>query len=263
MVAIPIYVVCKARGSTITCIGCEVPKKEGKQILEKDIACRYEKIGEVFHYYFKVGVEAVYFGEERLNFDNSSVEVQINVRSHDGRKTPKLEYLFKENLQVLDEEKVSLSELAEIDYGINVLNYEKQCNKESRIVLDYIRSNLFSMNEFIQAPTTIGLNEEIHKYIKKVKNENLDIYIWGDLYPIGCRGDEARDERLWLLRENGPKGIHDVHMNQGNSEKKQAVEDNDMYQDGGILIHFKLEDGDRWDAIFFKFEDQHKEIKDD
>jgi len=45
MVAIPIYVVCKVRGSTITGIGCEVPKKEGKQILEENVYCKYERIG--------------------------------------------------------------------------------------------------------------------------------------------------------------------------------------------------------------------------
>lgn len=263
MVAIPIYVVCKARGNTITGIGCEVPKKEGKQVLAENICCRYEKIGEVFHYYFKVRAETIYLGDEKLNFDNSDVEVQINVRSHEGRKTPKLEYLFKENLEVVNEERFSLSELISLDYGIKVLNCEKKPNKESRIVLDYIRSNLFNMDEFIQASTTTDLNEELHKYINEAKKQSLDIYIFGDLYPVGCKGAELRDERLWLLRNNGPKGIHDVHMNQGNSEKKEWIEDNAMYQDGGILIHFNSKDEDRWAGIFLRFEGQHKEIAND
>lgn len=262
MVAIPIYVVCKARGSTITGIGCEVPKKEGRLILDENICCRYEKIGGVFHYYFKVRAETLYLGDEKLNFDNSDIEVQINVRSHEGRKTPKLEYLFKENLQTLDEERFSISELISLDYGIKVLNYEEH-KKESKIVLDYIRSGLFNMNEFIQATTTTDLNEEIHKYINEAKKQNLDIYILGDLYPVGCKGAELRDERLWLLRNNGAKGIHDVHMNQGNSHKKEWVQDSDMYQDGGILIHFNSKDEDRWHGIFFRFEGQYTEISHD
>ena len=256
---IPIYVVCKAKGSTITGVGCEVPKKEGKQSLGENICCRYEKVGEVFHYYFKIRADTLYLEDERLHFDNSNIEVQINVRSHEGRKTPKLEYLFKENLQVRDEEKFSLSELTRLDYGVKVLNYEKKYNKESKIFLDYIRSDLFNMNEFIQASTTTDLNEELHKHITEAKKQTSDIYILGDLYPIGCKGAELREERLWLLKKNGPKGIHDVHMNQGNSGKKEWIENSGMYQDGGILIHFNSKEEDRWDAILLKFEGQYTE----
>ena len=202
-------------------------------------------------------------GDEILHFDDRDIEVQINVRSHEGRKTPKLEYLFKENLQVQDEEKFSLSELIKLDYGMKVLNYEKEENKESKIVLDYIRSNLFNMDEFRPAPTTTDLNEELHKYITKAKEQNSDIYIFGDLYPVGCKGKEGRAERLLLLKENGPKGIHDIHMNQGNSGKSEWIENSGVYQDGGVLIHFNSEEEERWDAIFLKFEEQCTENYDE
>ncbi|MBC2582672.1 DUF2278 family protein, partial [Clostridium sp. DJ247] len=216
---IPIYVVCKAKGSTITNIGCEIPKKEGKQITASNIYCRYEKIGGIFHYYFKVKSETVYIGDHQFQFDNRNIEVQINVRSHHGRKTPKLEYVFKENFQIRDESKFSFEELKKLDYGIKVLNFEKE-NINRRISIDYVRSNLFDINEFREVPTTADLNEELHRYITKTIEQDADVYIYGDLFPLECTENDDRAERINLLKKNGPKGIHDIHMNQGNSEKK-------------------------------------------
>src|SRR6185369_7218859 len=47
-------------------------------------------------------------------------------------------------------------------------------------------------------------------------------------------------------------GIHDIHMNQGNSG--QFVDDDGVWQDGGLLVYFPSVD--RWTAIFLKFQSQ-------
>lgn len=255
--AIPIYVVCKAKAKTITNIGCEVPKKEGRLKLEGDVQCRYEKLGGVFHYYFKIHAETLYIEEEKFPFNNGNIEVQVNVRSHEGRKTPKLEYLFKEDIKVEDEKKFSLKELSRLDYGIKIFNYDQEENKENTIALDYIRSNLFSMDEFKSVPTTSDLNHELHEHIIQAKRKNADIYIFGDLYSFETKEGEAREERLMNLKKTGPRGIHDVHMNQGSSHKKEWISNNGEYQDGGVLIHFKSKEEDRWVGIFLRFEGQY------
>lgn len=253
---IPIYVICKAKGSTITSVGCEIPKIEGKQVLQGNIHCQFEKIGGIFHYHFRIKAENLYIGPEKLYFHNRSIEIQVNVRSHEGRKTPKLEYLFKEDFRSQDAEKFSFDELQKLEYGIKIFNYEQEENKGNRIALDYIRSNLFSVNEFNSVPSTSDLNKELHKYITEAKKQNADIYIFGDLYTFESKENEKREEKLIFLKEHGPKGIHDIHMNQGNCFKKQWIENSDVYQDGGLLIHFNSDMENRWIGIFLKFESQ-------
>ena len=51
-----------------------------------------------------------------------------------------------------------------------------------------------------------------------------------------------------FLDRNGMKGMHDVHMNQGNIGTEEWIEDNGVFQDGALLIHFTHED--KWSAIF-------------
>lgn len=256
--AIPIYAVCKAKAKTIVGIGCEIPKKEGRLKLEGDAQCRYEKLGGVFHYYFKIQAETLYMNEEKFNFNNSNIEIQVNVRSHEGRKTPKLEYLFKEDVRDKDEKKFSLKELSKLDYGIKIFNYEQEENKENPIALDYIRSNLFDMEEFKSVPTTSDLNQELHEHIIEAKNKNADIYIFGDLYSFETKEGETREERFISLKKTGPRGIHDVHMNQGSFHKKEWIFHNGEYQDGGMFIHFNSKEEDRWVGIFLMFEGQYK-----
>lgn len=250
-----IYAVCKAKADTISRIGCEVPRKEGRQVLEGNVFADYERLGETFHYYFKIKAEDLYVEDQKINFDGNNVEVQVNVRSHEGRKTPKLEYLFKEDIAVQNDNKFSLKKLSELDYGIKIFNFGQE---ENIIALDYIRSNLFDMNEFKPVPTTSDLNEELHEHILQAKNKNADIYIFGNIYSLEPKESEYREERIRILNENGPRGMHDIHMNQGSFHKKEWVECNGEHQDGGILINFKSDEKERWVGIFLRFSGQYE-----
>ncbi|MBV7276027.1 DUF2278 family protein [Clostridiaceae bacterium UIB06] len=253
--AVSIYAICKARANTIFRIGCEVPRKEGKQILKENVFSTYEKTGGIFHYHFRIQAENLYIKNEKIHFYNNNVEVQVNVRSHEGRKTPKLEYLFKDNIKTENNKSFSLKKLSELDYGIKVFDLEE---RDNTIALDYIKSNIFYMNEFKSVPTTSDLNEDLHKYILQAKHKNADIYIFGEIYSVEPKESENRQERIRIIKEKGPRGIHDIHMNQGNSRKKEWIERNGEYRDGGVLIHFKLSKEDRWAGIFLRFEGQYK-----
>ena len=48
------------------------------------------------------------------------------------------------------------------------------------------------------------------------------------------------------------RGIHDIHMNQGNHD--EHWHENEVWTDGGLLFHEP--DGDRWSAIFLAFQSQ-------
>lgn len=245
------YAICKGKANTIFRIGCEVPKMEGRQVLEGNVFSTYERLGGIFHYYFRIQAEDLYIRNEKTHFSDNNVEVQVNVRSHEGRKTPKLEYLFKDNISVEDDRKFSLKKLSELDYGIRILNAEEDNN----IALDYIRSGILDMNEFKSVPTTSDLNKDLHEYVLLAKNKDADIYIFGEVYSTEPKESENIEERIGIIKEKGPKGIHDIHMNQGSFHKKEWVERNGEYRDGGILIHFKE---DRWAGIFLRFEGQYK-----
>jgi uncharacterized protein YukJ len=56
------------------------------------------------------------------------------------------------------------------------------------------------------------------------------------------------------MRKKGLEGFHDVHMNQGNTGRRDWIKDNGIYQDGALLIHFTNEQ--RWIAFFTRFQSQ-------
>ncbi|KAK5659376.1 hypothetical protein OQA88_1469 [Cercophora sp. LCS_1] len=68
---------------------------------------------------------------------------------------------------------------------------------------------------------------------------NADVYIFGQRYH-----DEGK---------SGKDGMHDIHMNQGNSGEWK--DDNGTYQDGGILLHFAATDeqAEHWQGVFLAF----------
>jgi len=71
------------------------------------------------------------------------------------------------------------------------------------------------------------------------------------LYAIGQRwGPEPQSDKVFGFRPGN--GVHDIHMNQGNSTRFRG--DDGVWQDGGLLIHFPSED--RWVGIFLAFQSQ-------
>jgi hypothetical protein len=47
-------------------------------------------------------------------------------------------------------------------------------------------------------------------------------------------------------------GVHDIHMNQGNTGR--FVEDDGVWQDGGLLLHYPGQD--QWVGVFLAFQSQ-------
>ena len=261
--AIPVYSICKTKGSTINNISCETTDKKGQR-LEKNIVCRVKDIKKGCHYHFKVKAENIKIKDKVFKFEDREINVKISVMSRGNSKSknediPLTLCIFKENLDISDNEKFSLEILTNLEYGIKVFDYEEDENKICKIGLDYIRSELFKMDDFDAFSNPNDLNEMIHKYINECKEKDADLYVFGDVYPLDsedaimANNEKERKIKLRRLSQYGPEGIHDIHMNQGNRENKYLL-DNGIYQDGGILINFKYEN--RWSAIFTKFESQ-------
>ena len=118
--------------------------------------------------------------------------------------------------------------------------------------LDFIRGNLFDRAQMRPLPFSVpgfdnDLNEKIDRVMQRaVGDERALVYAFGERW-----GPEAgkKDKYFGFLPGNG---IHDIHMNQGNSA--QFVGDDGVYQDGGVLVHFP--DQREWVAVFLKFQSQ-------
>ena len=125
-------------------------------------------------------------------------------------------------------------------------------NPES-IALDFIRSNLFDINEMIPLPSNAeGNNDDL--------NDRLDFFIQlaikdeaAVIYAFGQHWEDQHGADQYFHEINPSTGIHDIHMNQGNKPGKH-FKDNGVYQDGGLIIHYPSRN--RWAAVFTAFQSQ-------
>ncbi|KAF5653935.1 hypothetical protein F25303_1796 [Fusarium sp. NRRL 25303] len=104
------------------------------------------------------------------------------------------------------------------------------------LALDYIRSNLFSRASGRILPHDVDgadndILDQLRPIIDKAISTRATVYIYGSEF-------------------NDGKGIHNVHMNQGNSGR--WVKDNGVFQDGGLIFQFE----DHWEAVFIGFASQ-------
>ena len=137
-------------------------------------------------------------------------------------------------------------ELENMPFGFHLLE-----SIPGGISLDYIRGNFLDCTKMKLLPHNVpgpdnDLNELIHKYISRaIGMENSEVYAFGERW-----GPEEERDRYFGFKPGN--GIHDIHMNQGNSEKWE--EDNGVWQDGGLIIH--LPDEKKWVAIYLAFQSQ-------
>lgn len=162
--------------------------------------------------------------------EGDTFEVPINVRSRDKRHPDLLYYRDK------DYNAKAITILPNLPMGFNEINYHT--GKNADIAVDFIRSGLFDPKKMEVVQT--GHHNDLIKFIKEYVEDKAEgnphavIYAFGEYY-----NDNAT-------------GIHNIHMNQGNT--KYNPEENDIYHDGCFLIH--LQDENKWIAYFLAFQSQ-------
>lgn len=166
--------------------------------------------------------------------------IAINVRSQDGSE---VEFLVRSRFQhpVTDL-------LAELPEGLHPAP-----SQPGGIALDFIRGNLMQPWELKPLPLSAAgpdndLNEKIDAYVQRaMADEQAWIYAFGETW-----GPEADKADKYFGFKPG-RGIHDIHMNQGNPPGRFAA-DNGPYQDGALVFEFPGEG--QWVAAFLKFQTQ-------
>ena len=120
------------------------------------------------------------------------------------------------------------------------------------VALDYIRGNLFERSAMRSLPSTApgpdnDLSDKIDHFVTRaISDPTARIFAFGERW-----GPEPTTPDKVFGFSPG-NGIHDIHMNQGNSGTFSR--DNGVWQDGGVLLRFPEQD--QWVAIFLAFQSQ-------
>jgi uncharacterized protein YukJ len=118
--------------------------------------------------------------------------------------------------------------------------------------LDYVRANLFDPAGMRPLPPDVegpdnDLADLLDHYVQRaIADPSARLHVFGERW--GPEADKP-DKVFGFVPGNG---VHDVHMNQGNSS--QFARDDGVWQDGGLLVEFP---GDqRWIGVFLAFQSQ-------
>ena len=118
--------------------------------------------------------------------------------------------------------------------------------------LDFIRGNLFDPAAMRPLPADAtgadnDLADLLDHYVNRATGDpSVVAYVFGQRW-----GPEAAvPDKVFGFRPGN--GVHDVHMNQGNSGR--FIGDDGVWQDGGLLLHQTGEN--RWVALFLAFQSQ-------
>ncbi|GAA3192484.1 YukJ family protein [Actinocorallia longicatena] len=118
--------------------------------------------------------------------------------------------------------------------------------------LDFVRGGLVDRTSMIALPPEVpgpgnDLADRLETHIDKaVADPAVAVYVFGERW-----GPEGKADKIFGFAPGN--GVHDVHMNQGNSPAFRR--DDGVWQDGGILLRFPG-DEPHWVAIFLAFQSQ-------
>jgi uncharacterized protein YukJ len=115
--------------------------------------------------------------------------------------------------------------------------------------LDFIRANLFDRAAMrVLPPDASGPDNDLadvldHYVQRAIADPDALVYVFGQSW-----GPDAAKDKIFGFKPGA--GVHDVHMNQGNSPG--FARDDGVWQDGGMLLRFP----ERWVGVFLAFQSQ-------
>ncbi|MDI3405564.1 DUF2278 family protein [Streptomyces cavernicola] len=118
--------------------------------------------------------------------------------------------------------------------------------------LDYVRGEMLDRADMKKLPADEpgpdnDLADVLDEHVQRaIADADAALYVFGERWgPEGGTPDK-------IFGFEPGNGVHDVHMNQGNSER---FKDQDgVWQDGALLIHLPADD--QWIALFLAFQSQ-------
>jgi uncharacterized protein YukJ/predicted phosphodiesterase len=126
--------------------------------------------------------------------------------------------------------------------------------KPGGLGLDFIRQHLVQESDLQLLPfdpdnPENDLHTGLGMLVAQAIDERAEVYAFGSLFDDSSGGHGPNPFNI-----DPERGIHDIHMNQGNPPDNH-FQDNGTYQDGALMVHF-LGANERWVAAFIAFQSQ-------
>jgi uncharacterized protein YukJ len=118
---------------------------------------------------------------------------------------------------------------------------------------DFVRGNLFDRAAMVALPADLpGVDNDLadrldHYVDRAIADPTVAVYVFGQRWGP----EEQIPDKIFGFRPGN--GVHDIHMNQGNSGSFQR--DDGIWQDGGLLLRFATPEP-HWAAVFLAFQSQ-------
>jgi uncharacterized protein YukJ len=198
-------------------------------LVARAVDCRREGSRDTPHYQIHA-----------VDDDGTDYRIAVNVLSQQAPS--ELLYLVDDNL-----EHPVAAGAAALDSG-----WHRLASAPGGPNLDYIRANLFDPAQMRPLPPDVtgpdnDLADLLDHYVQRaIGDPEARVCAFGE--PWGPEPD-VKDKVFGFRPGNG---VHDIHMNQGNSEAFRG--DDGVWQDGGLLLHFPADS--QWVGIFLAFQSQ-------
>ena len=178
-----------------------------------------------------------------INHNNNPHRIAINTKSSDAPS----EVLYYADNDFHHEITDALLQSG-IGDGFTLLN-----STPGGLALDFIRRNLFDRTRMVPLPSRASgdnddLNDRLDFFVQQAIQDNTAI-----VYAFGQHWQDSSGADKYFSEINPSRGVHDIHMNQGNPQGKYFG-DNGIYQDGGLIFYFASRN--RWAAVFTAFQSQ-------
>ncbi len=138
--------------------------------------------------------------------------------------------------------------------------FTKVRSRANSLALDYLRGGLFRTTAMKPVPPDApGADTDLKDLLeaavlRAMKAAGSQCYVFGVRW-----GPEPRPDQYFRFAPGN--GVHEVHMNQGNSGRYRK--DNGTWQDGALLLQYPAAQagagaatGSRWRAFYFSFHSQ-------
>jgi uncharacterized protein YukJ len=131
------------------------------------------------------------------------------------------------------------------------VGYKKLPAKAGGVALDYVRSGVVKTDSMKPLPPDVpgednDLKDLLESAVVKAMKEAGSV-----VYALGAKWGPEKGKADKYFKFSPGNGIHDIHMNQGNSGKYKK--DNGTFQDGALVIGYP---NGKWRGIFFAFQSQ-------